>query len=166
MQIRPMHQEDMQAVSDVLCSCYRWLADREGYTPEQVNFLLHQRGSLETVRRESREQLYLVASQHGAIVGMVSVSGSEVTKLYVSPSHHHRGIGAALLRAAASAIAESGFGTMSLGTTPSTVPFYESLGMSIARTRRPSRGPFTDRDVVVMTMALDESAEAWRGATA
>jgi len=159
MQIRPMTQEDMQAVSDILCSCYRWLADREGYTPEQVDFLLHQRGSLETVRRESQEQLYFVASLHGAIAGMVSVSGNEVTKLYVRPSHHRRGIGAALLRAAASAIAESGFGVMSLGTTPSTVPFYKSLGMSVARTRRPSGGPFTDRDIVVMTMPLDEHAE-------
>ena len=159
MRIRQMKPGDVQAVSDLLRSCYRWLADREGYTSEQVDFLLDKRGSVETVRRESREQLYLVGCIDGAVAGMVSVAGNEVTKLYVTPTRHGHGLGARLLAAAASTVRESGFEEIFLGTTPDTVAFYESAGMSVAGTRRPTRGPFTDREVVIMTMRLDGAEE-------
>jgi ribosomal protein S18 acetylase RimI-like enzyme len=154
VEIRRMESEDTAAVSEVLCSCYRWLAKREGYTPAQVAFLLGKRGSEDTVRAESREQLYLVACVDGTLAGMVSVGGKEVTKLYVEPSRHCHGIGTKLLAAAEAAIREAGFDRMLLGTTPGTVPFYESMGMAVAGTRRPTGGPFTDRDVVIMEKRL------------
>ncbi len=168
VQIRRMENEDAAAVSEVLCSCYRWLAERERYTPEQAAFLLQKRGSEETVRAESREELYLVACVDGTLAGMVSVGGSEVTKLYVEPSRHGQGIGSELFAAAESAIREAGSDRMLLGTTPGTVPFYESMGMAVAGRRRPTGGPFTDRDVVIMEkrlsgagVLLTESADEW-----
>ncbi len=160
MRIGVMDEAETDAVSDVLCACYRWLAPREGYTPEQVGFLLKARGSPETVRRESQEQLYLVAREDGEVVGMTSVAGNQVTKLYVTPSRHRRGIGTGLLSAAEAAIRDAGLGTMCLGTTPGAVAFYERMGMTVAGRRRPRAGPFTDREVVLMEKALARDAGA------
>ena len=164
VQIRRMESEDTAAVSEVLCSCYRWLAEREGYTPEQVAFLLEKRGSEDTVRTESSEQLYLVACVDGALAGMVSVGGNEVTKLYVEPGRHGRGVGTELFEAAESVIREAGSDRMLLGTTPGTVAFYESMGMTVAGTRRPTGGPFTDRDVVIMEKRFSGTDALLRGA--
>jgi GNAT superfamily N-acetyltransferase len=154
MKIRQMKEDEINTVSELLCACYRWLADREGYTPEQLEFLVHKRGSPETVRHESRKQLYLVACIGGAILGMASVSGNEVTKLYVEPGSHGQGIGAGLLAAAETAIRRAGFDRMFLGTMSGAVPFYEAMGMTVSGTKRPSSGPFGDREVVLMAKSL------------
>lgn len=159
VKIRAMHEEETVAVSELLVVCYRWLADREGYTREQVEFLVHQRGSVETVTRESREQLYLVACVDGGVAGMASVADNQVTKLYVDPARHGQGIGSRLLAAAEVTIRQAGHDRMLLGTTQGTVPFYESRGMTVAGRRRPRAGPFTDRDVVQMEKSLGGSAE-------
>jgi ribosomal protein S18 acetylase RimI-like enzyme len=154
MKIRRMEEKDIDAVSSVLCACYNGLADREGYTPEQVMFLLNRRGSAETVRTESKEELYFVACADATVVGMVSLAEDMVTRLYVAPAWHRQGVGTELFAAAESAIRDAGFERMSLGTTPGAVPFYQTMGMSQAGTRRPRGGPFTDRDVVIMEKAL------------
>ena len=160
MTIRGMTAADEQAVSDLLCVCYRWIAEPEGYTEEQVGFLLSQRGSLETVRRESREQQYLVACRGESLVGMVAVSGNQITKLYVDPAYHREGIGRALFEAAVAIIAAAGFDRAILGTTPGTVPFYEALGMSVSGHRDHTAGVFSGRRTILMEKALRREAEA------
>ncbi|MFH1501636.1 MAG: GNAT family N-acetyltransferase [Candidatus Eisenbacteria bacterium] len=157
VEIRTMREVDREAVSEVLRTCYRWVAEQEGYSAEQLEFLLEERGSLKTVSRESTEQHYVVACIDGTVTGVVSVSGSEVTKLYVEPACHGQGIGSSLMAAAVSTIKAAGFDRVVLGTTPATVPFYQDLGMSVAGTRRPPGGPFTDRDIVIMTLPLADS---------
>jgi ribosomal protein S18 acetylase RimI-like enzyme len=152
--IRPMEEEDLPAVSALLRRCYRWLAGPEGYAPAQVEFLVTERGSAETARRESREQTWLVACEDGGVCGLVAVAGNEVARLYVGPDRHRRGIGASLLAAAEAVVARAGHDTMSLGTTPLTAPFYERLGMTVAGRRPHATGVFAGRETVLMEKAL------------
>lgn len=154
MTIRRMTAADEQAVSELLCACYRWIAGPEGYTEEQTGFLLKERGSLETVQRESREQQYLVACRGESLLGMVAVSGNVITKLYVDPASHRGGIGRALFEAAVESVRAAGFESVTLGTTPATVPFYEALGMRVGGHKDHTSGIFSGRRTMLMEKAL------------
>ncbi len=158
MTIRGMTAADEQAVSDLLCACYRWIAEPEGYTAEQVGFLIEERGSLETVQRESREQQYLVTCRGESLLGMVAVSGNLITKLYVDPASHREGIGRALFEAAVEAVRAAGFETVALGTTPATVPFYEALGMRVDGHKDHTSGVFSGRRTMLMEKTLQPKA--------
>jgi GNAT superfamily N-acetyltransferase len=149
-----MEERDVGTVSALLGRCYRWSTDVEGYTSAQVEFLVEERGSEETLRRESGEQRYLVACANGEIRVMVAVDGNEVAKLYVDPDRHGQGIGAALMRAAESVIRDTGFERLTLGTTPGTVPFYEACGLRIAGRRLHEKGVFAGRTTILMEKAL------------
>ncbi len=61
MEVRAMTESDRQEVHRILCACYRLLGRIEGLPPEAVAFLLSERASLESLRRESAYQTFLVA---------------------------------------------------------------------------------------------------------
>ena len=52
--IRAMEQNDIPRVSEIVCACYEWLRNHEGYSSELIDFLVEHRGSQETIRRESK----------------------------------------------------------------------------------------------------------------
>ncbi|MFQ5631580.1 MAG: GNAT family N-acetyltransferase [bacterium] len=130
--VRRMREEDIPRVSSILCSCYRWLAQREGFSGDELKGLLEVRGSEETVRKESREELYFVANKKQTIVGMVAVKKNEITKLYVEPAYHGQGVGTALFHAAERAVIAGKYSEMTLAAIgASPIPFYQGLGMSV-----------------------------------
>jgi ribosomal protein S18 acetylase RimI-like enzyme len=154
MHIRPMTEDDHHRVSQLLCTCYRWLAEREAYTTEHLQFVLSQRGSVETVRTESREQTYLVAVQANMVVGMVATKDNLIAKICVDPDYHRRGIRAMLFRSAEQTVSEGGFTEMIAGTRDEVVPFYQAMGMAVTE-RRPCRmTQFDGREVVIMKKRL------------
>ncbi|MFQ5648402.1 MAG: GNAT family N-acetyltransferase [bacterium] len=145
--LREMAENDIPRVSEVLCTCYRWLAEREGFSHEELKSLIKMRGSVETVRKESTYELYLVACKDQTIAGMVSVKENEITKLYVDPAHFRQGVGGTLFRAAERNIIENKYSEIRLvaiGETP--IPFYEAMGMSVVGYKRGHSG----RKVAIM----------------
>ena len=42
--IRKMLEKDVAAVSRINCTCYKWLAEKDNYTKEQLAYLLSERG--------------------------------------------------------------------------------------------------------------------------
>jgi ribosomal protein S18 acetylase RimI-like enzyme len=156
--IRRMGPRDELAVSLLLCECYRWLAAVERYSPQQLDFLIAERGSLKTVQVESRGQLYLVACRDETIIGMVAVAENVITKLYVASEHHRQGIGTALFDAAEASVRDAGSDQMTLGTTPSAVAFYERRGMRVMGHRLHHAGVFCGRETVLMEKTLRAQA--------
>ena len=85
-------------------------------------------------------QFVLVAEDDGAVVGFCIGGRSrppeerfrgEVYAIYVFPEHHGRGIGRALLEAAAKELADRGFGSMIIWVLRENAPsrrFYERMG--------------------------------------
>ncbi len=130
--VRKMKEEEIPRVSELLCACYRWIAPKEGFTDDELKGLLEFRGSRETVRKESQQELYLVACKRKLIVGMVALRDNEITKFYVDPEYHRQGIGAVLFRASEQIIRKKSYADMflyAIGTTP--IPFYQAMGMSL-----------------------------------
>ena len=130
--IREMTKQDIPQVSEMMCSCYRWLGKYNGFSEHQVVFLVSERGSMERIRTDSQSQFYLVACMDGSVVGMTAVNGNEVAKLFVNPNYHNQGIGTMLLNSAEQIISDAGFKEMIVGVMArSAVGFYEKMGMSV-----------------------------------
>jgi len=154
VQIQEMTEDDHHRVSEILCSCYGWLAEREGFTGEQLQFLLSERGSVETVRQESKSQTYLVAFNDRTLVGVVAVKGNEITRLYVEPEYHHQGIGRMLLEEAENVIRRIGLEEVTFGARETAVPFYEAMGMTVVGHKAHRAQVFARREVVLMKKSL------------
>ena len=161
--VRAMSNEDFPRVSDLLCSCYRWLGKKEDLTPQNVQFLVEHRGSIDTVKRESEVETYCVACNDTGIVGMVSVKDNEITKLYVHPRWHRKGFGQLLFEKAEEIIAGNGHTTITLGAIgKSPVPFYESMGMVISGRRPCKIEQESGREVVLMEKTIADKGAASR----
>ena len=52
--ITKMNKSDIPQVSELLCKCYRWLGEMEGFEQSAIDFLVNKRGSAETVENESK----------------------------------------------------------------------------------------------------------------
>ena len=155
MKIRPMTGPDQPEVSRILGDCYRLLGRKEELLPEAVEFLLSERGSLESIRREAARQEFLVAEVDGIIVGMVAVDGNCVAKLYVDPPHHGGGIGTALFRAAEAIIKQCGYDHLTLGSSPTAAGFYRAMGATATGRKHLTRGPLEGHVVVLMRKHLE-----------
>jgi len=155
MEIRKMTAEDIPDVSEVLCSCYRWLGKHNTYTDQQVEFLVSQRGSMETVKVESQSQMYLVASKNGRIMAVAAIKDNELAKLFVDPAYHGQGIGSMLFRSAEHTILAAGFEEMIAGVMArSAIGFYEKMGMSIFGEKIPETGAFAGHKTPLMKKVL------------
>jgi ribosomal protein S18 acetylase RimI-like enzyme len=155
--IRSMTHDDIPYVSDLLCDCYRWLGEVNSFSDEIVSFLVSNRGSIEAIVKESAYELYFVACNYKQIVGMVSVHGNRITKLYVDPMCHNNGIGRKLFDKAELIISNDGHASIELETLgESPVRFYESMGMNV--TDKKSSRPAGVNEIDVFFMSKELSA--------
>jgi ribosomal protein S18 acetylase RimI-like enzyme len=154
VKIREMRNEDLPRVSQIVCAGYRWLAEREGYTQEELDWLVAKRGSEQALRSQSMAYRFLVAGRADLILGVVAIKNNEVTKLYVDPEFHRQGIGAALFRTAEEIIAQAGDKELFLGSFASSVRFYEAMGLRVTRNKTASSGPLEGRRCVIMKKPL------------
>ncbi len=153
MHIEPMTDADHAEVSDLLRACFNWLADREGFTDRQREFLIGPRSSVETVREESRTRPHLVARDpDGTILGMAAIREDEIARLYVHPRYHSRGVGKALFNAAESMIHDAGFTEVTVAAlVESAAAFYRARGMREFDRQSYEPEIFTDRQIVLLS---------------
>jgi len=110
-----------------------------------------------------QEQFVLVAEDDGAVVGFCIGGPSrspeerfrgEVYAIYVLPQHHGRGLGRAMLRAAAKELIDRGFPSMIIwvlrGNAPSRL-FYERMGGKYVR----------DEERELQGVRITESGYGW-----
>lgn len=153
--IRRMTTDDIDQVSKMICSCYRWLGRENGFSDKQVDFLVSERGSVDTIKVESQSQIYLVACMKGKVVGATAVKVNEVAKLFVDPDYHGQGIGTMLFNSAQQFITEIGFKEMIVGVMArQAVSFYEKMGMSKYGEKELDAGAFSGCKVTLMRKAV------------
>jgi ribosomal protein S18 acetylase RimI-like enzyme len=154
VEIRKMQDEDLPRVSHIVCAGYKWLAEQEGFTQEELERLVSRRGSEQALRFQAQTYRFLVATKGELVVGVVAIKKNEVTKLYVDPEHHRQGIGVALFREAEQIIAQDGHRELFLGAFPSSVPFYEAIGLRVSTTEVKHCGLLAGRQCAIMKKAL------------
>ena len=139
--IRPMRGADVPAASKLVTDCYRFLAERQGFSAAQLKGLLDQRCSAAYVGKCLREFEHHVAEVDGEMVGLVGIEGHELAELWVSPKRHRQGIGAALFRKAEDVISAAGHPVLTVHTTGYGTPFYRAMGCRIVGQKPCDRGP-------------------------
>jgi GNAT superfamily N-acetyltransferase len=149
-----MTPDDHKRVSEIVCRCYHWVAERDGFTPDQVQRLIAARGTVATLRDEAQRQAYFVASNGRTVVGIAALHHNEITRLFVDPARHGQGVGRLLYEMAEHTIREAGYPELILGAFQAAVPFYEAMGMSVEARRIAIAGPLAGHTVTVMRKRL------------
>ena len=153
--IHEMRDSDIEEVSRVVCDSFRWSAERDGYTAEQIAAYVSERGSPEALRGQFPLCQWLVACAEDTIVGVAAVKGNEIDKLYVDPRFLRQGIGKRLFQAAEDLIARAGHKEVVLGTAfPASLPFYRAMGMQESGRKIIAIGPFKGRASILLTKPL------------
>jgi N-acetylglutamate synthase-like GNAT family acetyltransferase len=150
-----MQDIDAREVTKVLSLAYTFLAEKEGYSEEQLADLMEARGSETAVREQRREYRFFVAEKEGKIRGVMALKENEITKLYVDPKFHRQEIGTMLFEVAQRAIARSGYHNVLVGTTGYGVPFYLAMGMDVAEMKTASSGPLKGWEITVLRKPLN-----------
>jgi ribosomal protein S18 acetylase RimI-like enzyme len=156
-----MTDADHAEVSELLRACFNWLADREGFTDRQREFLVGPRSSAETLREESQTRPHLVArGQDGTILGMAAIRENEIARLYVHPEHHGRGVGKALFQAAESMIRAAGFAEVTVAAlVESAAAFYRARGMQEVGRQPYEPQIFGGREVVLLAKRVADHGQ-------
>ncbi|MDP6115450.1 MAG: GNAT family N-acetyltransferase [Planctomycetota bacterium] len=163
--IREMGEEDCPQVSRLQCASFEFGAERAGFGAAQIADYFLKRGSEEAIKTQFHAYHCLVACGASDIVGVIGIKDSEITKLYVDPSHLGQGIGTSLFAAASEIIAQSGHQDLWLGTIfPATLPFYQAMGMSESGRKTVGFGPMVGAESILLKKALHCSEEAEQGA--
>ncbi len=154
--IRRATAADDQAISDIICEGYRFLARPDGITDEQLAGLV---GAHTAARAAEIRALWecVVAAEDGRVVGMIAYSEDEIQNLWVRPHCHRRGIGSALFRTAEAAIRATGQSRMCVCTSGYGRPFYEAMGMTFVGKRKIDRGPMEGGQVSVLEKMLEQA---------
>ena len=160
MHIEPMTDADHAEVSELLRACFNWLADREGFTDRQREFLVGPRSGAETLRIESQTRPHLVArGQNRTILGMAAIRENEIARLYVHPQHHGRGVGKALFQAAESMIRQAGFTEVTVAAlVENAAAFYRARGMHEIGRQPYEPQIFGEREVVLLAKTATDHA--------
>ena len=155
-----MTDADHAEVSELLRACFNWLADREGFTDRQREFLVGPRSGAETLRIESQTRPHLVArDQDRTILGMAAIRENEIARLYVHPQYHGRGVGKALFQAAESMIRQAGFPEVTVAAlVENAAAFYRAQGMHEVGRQPYEPQIFGEREVVLLAKTATDHA--------
>jgi predicted N-acetyltransferase YhbS len=150
--IRHIEIDDYPDVSRLVCASFKWGAEQEPYSNEQIEGYFRERGSVEAISEQFKAYQTFVACIDSQIRGMVSIEDNEIAKLYVDPEAFRLGIGRRLIETAEEFIHKAGYSEFFLGTIFSTNhTFYEAMGMRRTSEKNISKGPFKGSKSVIFT---------------
>lgn len=154
--IAPLTDADLDAVSALLRACFNWLADQENFTPAQRAFLTGERSSVKTLREEAKTRPHLVArGDGGTLLGMAATRGNELARLYVDPRFHGQRVGTKLFAAAEAMIRNAGFTEMTVAAlVERAAAFYRAQGMHEIGCEVYEPEIFLGRKVVLLAKSL------------
>lgn len=153
-EVREMTEKDLPKVAALLAESYAFLAEKEGFSKEQLEALVRERGSLEALRSQMDEYRFMVLDKESVLSGVLAMKGNEITKLFVRCDEMRAGIGTMLFEIAQRAAARGGYDALVVGTTGHAVPFYRAMGMEVEETREAAGGPLAGWKIAVLKKPL------------
>lgn len=156
--LRPMTREDVPAASRLVSACYRFLAERQGFSAEQLRRLLAESCSEAWLEETFDAYPRFVAESGTCVVGLVGVEGNDVAELWVDPAWHGQGIGAMLFRKAERMMRDAGHTTLTVRTTGYAIPFYEAMSAQVVDRRPCPSGPLIGWPLTYLEKSLGEAA--------
>jgi ribosomal protein S18 acetylase RimI-like enzyme len=129
---RPFRDTDLEPVRNLIqktiTDCYAGV-----YPPCAVAFFkeFHSAGN---ILARSRRGEILVVERDGIVLATGSISGGEISGVFVDPAFQHAGIGARMMHALEGRAVEKGWAEVVLDVSVPSRGFYERLGYTIAET--------------------------------
>lgn len=136
-----MAREDVAAVSQLVATCYRFLAERQGFSSPQLKRLLTERCSEEWIRKTTALGETYIAESGAGIVGLVGIEGNDIAELWVAPRCHRGGIGRQLFSTVERILRDRRQAVLTVHTTGYAIPFYEAMGAHVVGKRACDCGP-------------------------
>jgi len=149
-----MTESDDNAVTDLRTAGYRFIAGPDGFTDELLESLLQDRCGPDYTAWARQQWPSFVAEENGEILGTIAVGDNIIQELWVSPAHHRKGIATALFRVAEELIRQAGHTAMTVSTSGYGRPFYEAMGMRLARYYLVPNGPLEGRRHMILSKEL------------
>ena len=150
-----MTEADDQTGSSIAASCYRFTAERDGLTEDQVNGAIREWCTPDYMAISRAKDIAIVAEVNGVVVGLAATRGDSLQEMFVDPRHHRKGIGTALFQCAEQTVAADGNAALRVKTTHSALPFYTSMGMQQVGTYEPKAGAFSGRTLLVLEKKIE-----------
>lgn len=140
--IRSMTESDVGAVSEIVSDGYTYLAEQEGFSSEQLDRLLAERGSRMFVGVWLARWRCFVSESRGSVVGALAIEQNDIAEIWVHQQHRGHGIGTAMFRKAEQLIAEAGYTELTLCCAAvSARQFYEAMGAEVVDQKPCPNGP-------------------------
>ena len=140
--IRTMTEADDEIASRIAAACYRFTAEPDQLTDEQLNGALHQWCTSAYMAVSRAKDIAIVAEIDGEVVGVAATRGDSLMEMFVDLSYHRKGVGGALFRSAEQTVASCGHSVVRVKTTNSALPFYAAMGMRQVQMYAPEAGAF------------------------
>lgn len=129
--VREVRDDDIVGIQRLVEASLAWLGEREGWTGAQLAGIQASFDSADELEQLWARQTWLVAVLDGVVVGFASLQGGDLCQLHVDPARHRQGIGTALFLAAERTARDAGEAELRARSTPTSVPFYEAMGMCV-----------------------------------
>jgi len=154
IEIRRMTDADIPSVSDIVSAGHRFLAQKHGYSDDQLAALLRDRSSQSAIASWPSSWRRWIAERQGNVVGVVAVEGNEIHQLFVRPENHRQGVGKKLFATAEDAIRAAGHAALAVNTTGYATPFYQSMGARVIDHHQCPDGPLRGRTLTRLKKSL------------
>jgi GNAT superfamily N-acetyltransferase len=131
--------EDYAGMSRVIVACLLEVNAKD-YPPQVINDLVDLL-SPEKIGNYLQGKYVIALKRHGEVIGTGSLSGSEITLVFVQPAIHGHGNGRKIMQALESQASLRGLDSVEIHASLSSVEFYEKLGYQhLKRIERQLRG--------------------------
>ena len=125
--IKEIYEEDLikvkYLIDEVSDFAYKSLIPKEGY-----EYLKSNLWSLEILKKDAREGYTIVVKDDDKIIGTGTIVGDYISKIYVKPEYHGRGIGKLIVKYLEDKAKSNGVKTIFLASNVSAEKFYTKLG--------------------------------------
>jgi GNAT superfamily N-acetyltransferase len=154
--VREMTERDIPNASRILSAAYGFLAENGEFSDEECRALVERRGSEDALRKQAAEYTFYIAELEGEPAGIMALRKSEITKLFVHPRFHRRGVGTLLFEVAQRWAVRGGYDRLTTGTTGFGTPFYEAMGMRVCGRKTADRGPLAGHEITLLEKSMDQ----------
>ena len=145
-----MTKADDEVACAIAAACYRFTAEPDHLTEEQVNGAIREWCTPDYMAISRAKDTAIVAEIDGEVVGLATTRGASFQEMFVDPCHHRKGVGTALFRSAEHTVAKCGHSALRVKTTDSALPFYTAMGMRQVATYVPKAGAFAGKKMFIL----------------
>lgn len=125
--IKEIYEKDLikvkYLIDEVSYFAYKSLIPKEGY-----EYLKNNLWGLEILKKDAKEGYTIVVKDNDKIIGTGTIVGDYISKIYIKPEYHGRGIGKLIVKHLEDKAKSNGVKTIFLASNVYAEKFYTKLG--------------------------------------